>query len=136
MGGHRSNAIVVRSYHLYAMPSGRYEIVPDGISALALVLGPIWSFANGLIVEHIAILALFMLPAILCAGAGIEAVAALIVAAGFVYFSMIAHKLRARDLVRNGYKKIATVQSTSAHRALREWARSDEARSFLEMSGQ
>ena len=106
--------------------------MPDGFSILSLTLGPIWAFANGLIVEHIVIMMVFAIPAALAGMAGIGLVAALIVCAGFVYFAKIAHKLRAKDLLRYGYAKVATIESSSARNALRGWAESDDAARFLE----
>ena len=46
-----------RIYHLYAHPSGPYEIVPTGFSPLAAVLGGFWAYANGLLGRYLLLTA-------------------------------------------------------------------------------
>ena len=96
------------------------------------MLGPIWAFANGLVLEYVFVTLILAIPAVLAGMAGIEPAAVLILCAGYVYFAKIAHKLRAKDLLRYGYAKVATIESSSARNALREWAESDDAARFLE----
>lgn len=126
----------MRTYHLYAKRSGKYEIIPEGFSELVFFLAPLWVFANGLFVEFFAIMAIFAIPLIVIASLGIESVplilvGLLILASGYIYFVSIAYKLRAKDLKRYGYERIATIESSSARNALREWSQSDEATKII-----
>ena len=127
----------MRTYHLYAKPSGKYEIIPEGFPKLVFFLAPLWVFANGLFVEFFGIMAIFAIPLFVIASLGIESAplilfGMLILAAGYIYFVSIAYKLRAKDLKRYGYEKIATIESSSARNALREWSQTDEAAKIIE----
>ncbi len=127
----------MRTYHLYAKPSGKYEIIPEGFSEIVFFLAPLWVFANGLFVEFFAIMAVFSIPLFIIGSTGTDSVVWGLVgftsfAIGYIYFVSIAYKLRAKDLKRYGYEKIATIESSSARSALREWSQTDEAAKIIE----
>ncbi len=127
----------MRTYHLYAKPSGKYEIIPEGFSEIVFFLAPLWVFANGLFVEFFAIMAVFSIPLFIIGSTGTDSAVWGLVgfasfATGYIYFVSIAYKLRAKDLKRYGYEKIATIESSSARSALREWSQTDEAAKIVE----
>lgn len=122
------------AYHLYVRDKTQYEVVEHGWSTLAFFLGPWSGIATirgfTLIFGPMCVLALgieaFDRPSPLLVAVGIIGVLV-----GGLYYIANANRWRIMDLEARGYEWVATIESTSAKSALREWALSPEATEYF-----
>ena len=128
---------VDRTYHLYARRNGRFEVVPEGWAPLVLLLGPFWAIANGISPKFFGAFLIALVPLAVAGlasetlGFGLVVFGVLISNAVIVFISLRANQWRQESLEAKGFERIASIRAESARQALRTWAISDQATSYL-----
>lgn len=116
-------------YHLFAKPTGEYEIVPTGWSLLVALTGPFWAIGNGLFVRYALYTFLIIPPAIAAFAIGqyLPSIGVLmLLAAGylvaFYYIPSVAFSWREELLLSRGYELRARIRARSSKEALKRYA--------------